>query len=212
MTANHQPPLDLRQAFPVTGTDLATLHDRLAQASDDQDLLDVAYRVLDTPVGPLLLAATPAGLVRIAYRAEGHDQVLQAIAARLSPRVLHAPRRLDAAAHELDEYFAGRRRGFDLPLDYSLANGFRRLVLGYLPGIGYGQTACYSAVAAGLGSPRAVRAVAAACAANPLPVVVPCHRVIGKDGSLTGYIGGLPAKRLLLDLEGKRTLPAPEGR
>jgi methylated-DNA-[protein]-cysteine S-methyltransferase len=158
---------------------------------------------VDTPVGELLLAATPAGLVRVAYPNEGHDRVLAGIAARLSPRVLSAPRRLDAAARELDEYFAGQRRGFDLPLDYSLAAGFRRRVLGYLPGIGYGHTASYSAVAAAMGSPRAVRAVAAACAANPLPVVVPCHRVIGKDGSLTGYAGGLAAKRLLLDLEGR---------
>ena len=104
-------------------------------------MLDVAYRTLDTPVGTLLLAATEAGLVRVAFPIEGHDEVLQALAARISPRVLRAPGRLDAAAHEIDEYFAGRRRSFDLPLDYRLSSGFRREVLAHLPGIGYGQTA-----------------------------------------------------------------------
>jgi len=215
MTMNHEP--DLRHALPavtetelaalrdrlpaVTEAELAALRDRLAARADAEGVLDVAYRTLDTPVGTLLLAATEAGLVRVAYPVEGHDQVLQALAARVSPRVLNAPRRLDPAAREIDEYFAGRRRAFDLPLDYRLATGFRRQVLSHLPAIGYGNTASYATVAAAVGSPRAFRAVGTACATNPLPVVLPCHRVIKSDGDLGRYRGGPAAKRLLLDLE-----------
>ncbi len=203
MTANDNPDLrDLLGALPeVTEADLRALHDRLADSSDAQGALDVAYRTLDTPVGTLLLAATQQGLIRVAYGTEGHDQVLNTLAKRISPRILHAPRRLDPAARELEEYFAGRRRRFGLPLDLSLSTGFRRLVLGHLPDIAYGQTASYATVAAGAGRPRAVRAVGTACATNPLPIVVPCHRVIRSDGSLGGYLGGPAAKQTLLDLE-----------
>ena len=200
MTMNHEP--DLLQALPpVTEAELAVLRDRLAARADTDGVLDVAYRTLDTPVGTLLLAATKAGLVRVAYPIEDHDQVLQALAARVSPRILNAPRRLDPAAREIDEYFTGQRHAFDLPLDYRLATGFRRKVLSYLPGIGYGNTASYATVAAGVGSPRAFRAVGTACATNPLPVVLPCHRVIKSGGDLGRYRGGPAAKRLLLDLE-----------
>lgn len=185
----------------VTEAEVHALRDGLAARAEAAGVLDVAYRTLDTPVGTLLLAATARGLVRVAYPAQGHDQVLQALAAGLSPRILNAPGRLDAAARQIDEYFAGRRRVFDLPLDFGLARGFRREVLGLLPGIGYGQTASYAAVAAAAGHPRAVRAVGSACAANPLPVVVPCHRVIRSDGSLGGYAGGPAAKQALLTLE-----------
>jgi methylated-DNA-[protein]-cysteine S-methyltransferase len=215
MTANHE--AGLHQALPavteadlaalrdrlpaVTEADLAALRDRLAARADAEGVLDVAYRTLDTPVGTLLLAATPAGLIRVAYPAEGHDQVLETLAARVSPRILSAPRRLDEAAREIGEYFAGRRHRFDLPLDYSLATGFRRKVLGHLPGIGYGHTASYATVAAAVGSPRAFRAVGTACATNPLPVVLPCHRVIKSDGDLGNYRGGPAAKQFLLNLE-----------
>jgi len=193
---------DLFDAYPaVTEAELRRLHDRLADRADAHGLLDVAYRTLDTPVGTLLLAATETGLVRVAYPSEGHDQVLETLAARVSPRILHAPRRLEVAAHELDEYFAGRRRGFDLPLDLSLSTGFRRLVLDHLSEIAYGHTASYAAVAAAAGNPRAVRAAATACATNPLPVVVPCHRVVRSDGSVGGYVGGPAAKQTLLRLE-----------
>jgi methylated-DNA-[protein]-cysteine S-methyltransferase len=203
MTANDEPDVRyLLAALPaVTDADLRALHDRLAGSADDQGVLDVAYRTLDTPVGTLLLAATEKGLIRVAYAAEGHDKVLKTLAKRISPRILHAPRRLDAAAREMDDYFAGRRRSFDLPLDWSLSTGFRRTVLSHLPDIAYGHTASYAAVAAAAGSPKAVRAVGTACATNPLPVVVPCHRVILADGSFGGYLGGPAAKQALLELE-----------
>ena len=186
---------------PVTGEQLASLHGRLAAAADQAGLLDVAYRTLDTPVGTLLLAATPDGLVRVAYAREGHDSVLQALAGRVSPRVLHAPARLDQAARQLEEYFAGRRHRFELPLDRRLSAGFRRAVLDQLPSIGYGSTASYAAVAAAAGRPRAVRAAGTACATNPLPLVIPCHRVVRSDGTPGGYAGGPAAKQLLLTLE-----------
>jgi methylated-DNA-[protein]-cysteine S-methyltransferase len=180
---------------------LARLHRRLEQAADREGLLDVAYRTLDSPVGPLLLAATPRGLVRVAYDIEDHDRVLEALAGRLSPRVLRAPGRLDAAARELEEYFAGRRRAFSLPLDLSLSRGFRLLVQQHLPSIGYGQTRSYQQVAELVGHPKAVRAVGTACATNPLPVVVPCHRVLRSDGTSGRYVGGPAAKTTLLNLE-----------
>ncbi len=161
----------------------------------------MAYRTIDSPVGPLLLAATERGLIRVAYASEGHDAVLQVLADRISPRILSAPARLEAAARELGEYFAGRRRQFDLPLDLRLSAGFRRTVLRHLADIGYGHTASYAAVARLAGSPRAIRAVGTACAANPLPVVVPCHRVVRSAGSMGGYLGGPDAKRTLLSLE-----------
>jgi methylated-DNA-[protein]-cysteine S-methyltransferase len=185
----------------VTQARLRALHERLAARAQAEGVLDVAYRTLDTPVGSLLLAATGRGLVRVAYAVQGHDQALAELAARVSPRILSAPARLDAAAGQLEEYFTGRRRAFDLVLDRRLARGFRRAVLGCLPGIGYGQTASYAVVAAAAGSPRAVRAAGSACAANPLPVVVPCHRVIRSDGSPGAYAGGAAAKQALLALE-----------
>jgi methylated-DNA-[protein]-cysteine S-methyltransferase len=178
------------------------LQARLVASADAAGLLDVGYRSIDTPVGSLLLAATPQGLVRVAYAAEDHDRVLDQLAAKVSPRVLRAPGRLDLAARELDEYFAGRRTSFDLPLDLRLSSGFRREVLARLPGIAYGSTASYAAMAAAAGHPKAVRAAASACATNPLPVIVPCHRVIKSDGTIGRYVGGEVAKRTLLTLEG----------
>jgi methylated-DNA-[protein]-cysteine S-methyltransferase len=192
----------LVEAYPeATEAELRRLRERLADSAAAQGLLDVAYRALDTPVGTLLLAATETGLIRVAYASEGHDQVLTTLAARISPRILRAPRRLDTAARQLEEYFAGRRRRFDLPLDFRLSRGFRRLVLDHLSDITYGHTASYAAVAAAAGNPRAVRAAATACATNPLPVVVPCHRVVRADGSVGGYVGGPAAKQTLLRLE-----------
>ncbi len=186
---------------PVTDTDLRALRDRLAVRAESAGLLDVAYRTVDTPVGTLLLAATVLGLVRVAYDREDFDTVLGTLADRVSPRILHAPRRLDDPARELDEYFSGRRHHFELPLDRRLSKGFRRQVLDYLPGIGYGRTASYGAVAAAVGNRRAVRAVGSACATNPLSIIVPCHRVIRSDGLVGAYLGGTDAKKVLLSLE-----------
>jgi methylated-DNA-[protein]-cysteine S-methyltransferase len=189
-------------AWPVGEDELAALRARLGERAADDDVLDVAFRTVDTPVGPLLLAATTRGLVRVAYACEDFDRVLEVLATKVSPRVLRAPKRLDDAAAEIDEYFAGRRTGFDLRLDYALSSGFRQLVQRHLPHIAYGTTETYKDVAAIVGNPKAVRAVGSACATNPLPVVVPCHRVLRTDGSLGGYIGGLAAKTALLTLEG----------
>jgi methylated-DNA-[protein]-cysteine S-methyltransferase len=173
----------------------------LARAARAEGILDVSYRTLDTPVGTLLLAATELGLVRVAYSSEDHDVVLQTLAERISPRILRDPARLDLATRELEQYFAGRRRVFDLAIDWRLSTGFRSTVLHQLPEIAYGRTATYKAVAQLAGNPRAVRAVGTACATNPLPVVVPCHRVVRSDGGMGGYLGGVEAKRILLTLE-----------
>jgi methylated-DNA-[protein]-cysteine S-methyltransferase len=192
---------DLARAFPDAPDHLARLHRRLAAVAERDGLLDVAYRTMDSPVGPLLLAATEQGLVRVAFAVEGHDTVLQSLADTISPRVLSAPARLDTVARELAEYFAGQRRRFDLPLDLRLSAGFRRTVLSHLPEIDYGHTASYAAVAQLAGRPKAIRAAATACATNPLPVVVPCHRVVLSDGRIGRYRGGAEAKRALLTLE-----------
>jgi methylated-DNA-[protein]-cysteine S-methyltransferase len=180
---------------------LSRLRHQLGLAAEAEGLLDVAFTTVDSPVGTLLLAATPKGLLRVAYDTEDHDHVLDTLSQQISPRVLRAPKRLDAAARELEEYFGGQRRSFDLPLDLSLSRGFRLLVQQNLPSIGYGQTRSYRQVAELVGNPKAVRAVGTACATNPLPVVLPCHRVLRNDGTLGGYVGGTVAKTTLLNLE-----------
>lgn len=177
------------------------LHARLAAEAERRDLLDVSYRTTESPVGRLLLAATSEGLVRIAFDCEDHDAVLDRLAAQISPRILRSPERLDAVAHQLDEYFAGRRRRFEVAIDFRLARGFRRRVLDHLGEIAYGSTASYATIAAAAGSPAAVRAVGTACAHNPVPVVVPCHRVVRSDGTIGRYLGGTAAKQTLLALE-----------
>jgi methylated-DNA-[protein]-cysteine S-methyltransferase len=180
---------------------LTRLHATLERRAEADNLLDVAYRTIDTPVGALLLAATDVGLVRVAYDIEDHDAVLAMLADAVSPRVLRAPARLDAAALQLEEYFAKRRTAFQLPVDLRLADGFRRSVVQHLRDIGYGDRQTYAQVAAAVGNPRAVRAVGSACAHNPLPVVIPCHRVVRSDGSTGQYVGGPAAKSALLKLE-----------
>ena len=193
---------DLFVALPVIDEKATRrLHDRLVRDAQTAGLLDVAFRTIDSPVGPLLLAATAKGLVRVAYASEDHDLVLERLARDVSPRILRAPARLDDVAREIDEYFARRRSTFEVPLDLRLAHGFRRTVLSHLPEIGYGQTASYAAVAKAAGHPKAIRAVGSACANNPLPVVVPCHRVVRSDGTIGQYVGGVEAKHLLLALE-----------
>ena len=192
---------DLARITDSTHDLMSDLHRRLVADAQRDGVLDVAYCIVDSPVGPLLLAATDLGLVRIAYAREGHGSVLQDLADKISPRILHAPARLDTAARELDEYFAGTRQEFDMQLDWRLSDGFRSTVLHHLPEISYGHTASYATVAKLAGNPKAVRAVGSACATNPLPVVVPCHRVVRSDGAMGGYLGGAEAKRLLLNLE-----------
>jgi methylated-DNA-[protein]-cysteine S-methyltransferase len=195
----------LVQHSPVDLDRFAGLHARLERDAQAADVLDVAYRSMDSAVGPLLLAATPRGLVRVAFANEGHDSVLQSLSDHISPRILRAPTRLDPVARQLDEYFAGRRNGFDLALDWSLSKGFRRNVLGHLANdVPYGTTASYAALAQLAGSPKAVRAVGTACATNPIPIVVACHRVIRSDGGIGAYRGGPLAKHTLLDLEQRR--------
>ncbi|MEU3186281.1 methylated-DNA--[protein]-cysteine S-methyltransferase [Streptomyces sp. NPDC006923] len=189
-------------ALPRYDNDAMTrLRAVLASKAQQEGILDVAYRTVDTPVGSLLLAATEQGLVKIAYAVQDHTAVLQQLSDTISPRVLLAPARLDEAARQIDEYFAGRRTRFDLPLDWRLSRGFRREVLSHLPQIGYGSTQSYAQVALASGSPRAVRAVGTACATNPLPLIVPCHRVVRSDGTAGQYVGGKDAKNILLTLE-----------
>ena len=181
--------------------DLTVLHDLLVERAAATRSLDVGYRVVDSPIGHLLLAATDLGLTRLAFESEGHDAVLDSLATRVGSRILRDDRRFDALARELDDYFSGRRRTFDTPVDLRLAHGFRLEVLQRLRDIPYGHTESYAHVAASAGNPRAVRAVGSACATNPVPIVVPCHRVVRSDGGLGGYLGGLAAKRLLLEVE-----------
>jgi methylated-DNA-[protein]-cysteine S-methyltransferase len=193
---------DLLASIPTPDpATIARLHDDLVARAEADGLLDVAYRTLDSPLGLLLLAATTDGLVRVAFEGEDHDAVLADLAVDVSPRVLLAPRRLDTTARQLDEYFAGARRSFDVPVDLRLAHGFRREVLVHLRAIPYGSTESYTDVARAAGSPGAVRAAGSACAMNPVPLVVPCHRVVRRDGSIGQYRGGVEAKRRLLALE-----------
>ena len=183
---------------------------RLIGRAEAEGLVDVAYAETDTPVGRLLVAATPRGLVRVSFHGEAHDAVLGELAERLSPRVLEAPSRLDMVRRELEEYFEGGRREFDVPLDWSLTGSpFRRRVLERTARIPYGATASYREVASAAGNERAVRAAGTALGANPIPIVVPCHRVLRSGGALGGYGGGLDAKRFLLDLEAGRPTLAP---
>jgi methylated-DNA-[protein]-cysteine S-methyltransferase len=197
----------LRDALPTSPEQMNRLRERLAAAAQTARLLDVAYQVVDSPLGPLLIAATDVGLVRVAFALEDHDRVVQALSDQISPRVLSSATRLDAVARELDEYFAGERRAFDIPVDWRLSHGFRSTVLHHLPDVGYGTTASYATVAQLSGSPKAVRAVGTACATNPVPIVVPCHRVVRSDGTMGNYRGGPEAKALLLSLEAGPVTP-----
>jgi methylated-DNA-[protein]-cysteine S-methyltransferase len=184
----------------------APASDRLPDITDavvSAGLLDVAYATLDSPVGTLLLATTPRGLVRLAYLENGEEaNVLEQLAAKVSPRVLASPRRLDEPRRELDQYFAGRRRHFDTPLDWQLTHGFTRRVLQATANIPYGATATYKQVAAEAGNALAFRAAGNALGSNPIPIIVPCHRILHSGGGLGGYTGGLERKRVLLGVEG----------
>ncbi len=192
--------------FPLSLLDpddatMRRLHDVLEHHARLEGLLDLAYTTVRTPVGSLLLVASDRGLLRVAFDCEDHDAVLARLAQTVGPRVLRSEGRLADAGRQLDEYFRGERRAFDLPLDLRLVSGFRLDVVSHLQEIGYGRTESYAEVAAATGRPTAVRAVGTACGRNPLPVVVPCHRVVRSDGTSGGYLGGPEAKHLLLSLE-----------
>jgi methylated-DNA-[protein]-cysteine S-methyltransferase len=176
--------------------------DRLKARAAEAGLLDVAYTTTDSPFGPLLLAQTRRGLVRVGLPNQDSDELLADLAERVSPRVLEAPGELDAARRELDLYFKGRLDRFDLALDWRLSGGFRQRVLRAINRIPYGQTRSYTEMARKAGNERAVRAAGTACGSNPIPLVVPCHRVLRTGGALGGYGGGLPMKQALLELEG----------
>jgi methylated-DNA-[protein]-cysteine S-methyltransferase len=175
---------------------------RLAARASAEGLLDVAYTSADSPFGTLLLATTPKGLIRVGLPNQDADELLVDLATRVSPRVLESPAQLDEARRELDLYFEGRLTEFDLPLDWRLSKDFRRKVLRAITRIPYGQTRSYTQMATSAGNVRAVRAAGTACGTNPLPLVVPCHRVLRSGGALGGYGGGLPMKEGLLRLEG----------
>ncbi len=196
-------PTDLTSTETETeGERLERLHARLVTRAAASGDLDVAYRVVDSPLGPLVLAATPEGLVRVGFVAtEGEEAILTGLAAQVSPRILLSPGRLDKATQQVEEFLAGHRGGFELALDLRLAQGFRGEVVRALTRIGYGTTSSYGEVAGWVGRPRAVRAVGTACATNPLPLVLPCHRVVRSDGTPGAYRGGAEAKVALLALE-----------
>jgi len=187
-----------------TATDKATdaTIDKVKVRAAEEGLLDVAYTSADSPFGTLLLATTRRGLVRVGLPNQDPDELLADLAARVSPRVLEAPAELDEVRRELDLYFEGRLDRFDLPLDWRLSSGFRRRVLRAIDRIPYGQTRNYTEMARKAGNERAVRAAGSACGSNPIPLIVPCHRVLRTSGALGGYGGGLPMKQALLELEG----------
>jgi methylated-DNA-[protein]-cysteine S-methyltransferase len=176
--------------------------DRFRARAAEEGLLDVAYTSMDSPFGPLLLAQTARGLVRVGLPNQDSDALLVDLAARVSPRVLETPAEFDAVRRELDLYFDGKLDHFDLPLDWRLSGGFRQRVLRAINRIPYGQTRSYTEMARKAGNERAVRAAGSACGSNPIPLVVPCHRVLRTGGALGGYGGGLPMKQALLELEG----------
>jgi methylated-DNA-[protein]-cysteine S-methyltransferase len=175
---------------------------RLAERAEAEGLLDVAYTTVDSPFGPLLLAATPRGLIRVNLPNYDQEETLEELAERVSPRLLEAPARLDDARRQLDLYFEGKLTEFELPLDWRLSKDFRLRALRAIARIPYGQTRSYTQIAGSAGNERAVRAAGTACGSNPIPIVVPCHRVLRSGGALGGYGGGLPMKEALLELEG----------
>ena len=198
--------LDLRRSAESATPELPDV----GEAATAAGLLDVAYATTDSPLGTLLLATTPRGLVRLAYvDHEDEDEVLEQLATKVSPRILRVARRLDDPRRELDQYFAGRREQFDLPLDWQLSRGFGRRVLEATARIPFGSTATYKQVAGEAGNARAYRAAGNALGSNPIPIVVPCHRILHSGGGLGGYTGGLDRKRVLLTVEGYSGLKQP---
>jgi len=198
----------LRQGTPdvrdASGEAIAAAR-RVSERAAEEGFADISYAPVDSPFGTLHAATTKRGLVRVAFPEESVESVLEALARRLSPRIVEAPASLDAVKRELEEYFAGRRRTFDLALDWALIAPFGRRVLRMTAAIPYGGHLSYAEVAAEAGSPRGARAAGNALGANPIPIVIPCHRVLRSGGALGGYGGGLDRKRFLLELEGALT-------
>ena len=191
-------PLDARAAFE--------------RRAVDERLVDVAYATVDSPLGRLLAASTRKGLIRLSYENESVDAALEHLAATVSPRLIEAPGELDEARRELDEYFDGTRKAFDLKIDWSFATGFVQRVLKATAKIPFGSIRSYAQVAAKAGSPRGSRAAGNALGSNPVPIVVPCHRVLRSGGTIGGYTGGLQRKEFLLHLEGVEPPPNPKRR
>jgi methylated-DNA-[protein]-cysteine S-methyltransferase len=191
----------LLEAGPAEAADgYEGMLERSLAAAEAEGAVDVAWIEHDAPTGPLLLAATEHGLVAVGLL--HHDELLEVLGQKVSPRLVRRGARLDDVRRQLDEYFAGERHEFDLPLDWALSKGFRRQILDELTHVPYGQVVSYRELATRAGNPKASRAVGSAMATNPIPIVVPCHRVIRTDGTLGGYGGGLPMKQTLLALEG----------
>jgi len=175
--------------------------ERLRERAAAEGLLDVAYATADSPFGTLLLARTPQGLVRLALPSEDVEATLADLASRISPRLLEAPAQLDEERRELEDYFEGRRQEFDLPIDWQLSNGFLLRARRGIAAIPYGETRTYTDLARQAGNERAVRAAGSACSRNPIPLVVPCHRVVRSDGTPGLYAGGVEMKKRLLAME-----------
>src|SRR3954451_19507660 len=196
---------DLLRGERNVADDAARASERAVAAARALGLADVSYAFEPSPVGDLLVAVTPRGLIRIAYNAEEYgDDVLDELARRVSPRVVEAPAALDTVRRELDEYFAGQRTSFDIPVDWRLHDGFSRRVLRATARIPFGKVLTYGEVAAKAGSPRAYRAAGNALGSNRMPIIVPCHRVVATGGKIGGYTGGIERKEYLLELEGVR--------
>ena len=185
-------------ALPAPSADLL---DRLADRADREGLVDISFGEMDSPVGPLVIAVTERGVVQLSY-SDHYTEALPDLARLLSPRIVRRPHRVDGVRRELEEYFSGQRRDFDTPIDWALIRGFRRHVLEATAAIPFGQFLTYSEVAGRAGNPRASRAAGNALGANPIPIIIPCHRVLRAGGGLGGYTGGLDKKMHLLHLEG----------
>jgi methylated-DNA-[protein]-cysteine S-methyltransferase len=198
---------DLRDLAPAddSARRAAALSSAVRAAAEAEGLVDVAVAAIDSPVGELLLAVTGRGLAYVAFEGEDREVLLRRFARSLSPRVVHSAGGTDEVRRELDAYFAGTRRVFELPLDRRLMTPFARSVLDATARVGYGELATYGQIANAIGRPSAARAVGAALGSNPIPIVVPCHRIVGASGTLTGYAGGIHRKELLLELEGSLT-------
>ena len=195
---------DLKRLAPAASSSARARRaaDELTERAVVEGLVDVAVATMDSPVGELFVAVTPTGLVSVAFEDEPRDEVLERIVQQISPRVLEAAAPTDEARRELEQYFHSQRRAFDLSIDRRLIGDFAWSVLRATSKVGYGELATYGQIAARIHRPTAARAVGRALGSNPIPIVIPCHRIVGAGGSLTGYAGGLPRKQTLLRLEG----------